>query len=590
MENEARWAKWEAVKPVSANCIWDVGPGTDFVPEVDIPTYHSLFLDETHSSPPVTPLFSQHGARYWSLGITEVNEDLGIPTCRGFIWKHKEGGLYIAFLVVRDPEEIKRREARFREAIRPYLEDFGGFWQKKKKELKDLYERLKQFNPEGARNVDLLHHLWDIETASQKVWEAHFTGMQPSYMAWVLLEEECKKRFGINDQSPEFQDMMRGFDNDIYRVDKQIWELSKQALDMGLGDVFRENEPEAIMPKLEVTAKGKEWLKKYNDFLQVHGWRVVRMMDLVNPYWLEKPSIPLETMKSYIVSGIATKKEYIMDERRREVSAKRESAIKAMLNRVPPQDSEWFRSLITLAQWASTYSEEHDLYCEFTSHAFFRRGYLGIGKRFAEEGAIDRPEDVFMLGPWEMEAHMLLPHQVDFRWLTRRRRAQWEEWVRRFNAEGEWRQRLYTDRPGGFEEAVAEDLLPSRDPIVTKIVIGEMPAVTAEELRADIVGLCGSPGQAEGVARVCKQYAELDRLQPGEILVCTATDATWTPGFNKAAAVITDKGGTLSHAAIVGREYGLPVVVNTFVGTQKIRSGQRVRVDAAQGAIYILNK
>jgi phosphohistidine swiveling domain-containing protein len=53
--------------------------------------------------------------------------------------------------------------------------------------------------------------------------------------------------------------------------------------------------------------------------------------------------------------------------------------------------------------------------------------------------------------------------------------------------------------------------------------------------------------------------------------------------------VIVDRGASLSHAAIVGREYGIPVVMNVFEGTQKIKSGQRVKVDAHMGTVYILD-
>jgi phosphoenolpyruvate-protein kinase (PTS system EI component) len=54
--------------------------------------------------------------------------------------------------------------------------------------------------------------------------------------------------------------------------------------------------------------------------------------------------------------------------------------------------------------------------------------------------------------------------------------------------------------------------------------------------------------------------------------------------------VVVDRGGSLSHAAIVGREYGIPVVMNTFEGTAKIKSGQRIRIDANLGTVFILDK
>lgn len=132
-------------------------------------------------------------------------------------------------------------------------------------------------------------------------------------------------------------------------------------------------------------------------------------------------------------------------------------------------------------------------------------------------------------------------------------------------------------------------MLPSLDPIAIKIIIGELPEITAKELEADLVGLCGSPGIAEGIAFVANSESEAEKMEEGQILVCPATAAPWIPLFNRIKACVTDRGGTLSHAAVVGREYGIPVVINTFEGTTKIKTGQRIRVDADRGAIYILD-
>jgi phosphoenolpyruvate synthase/pyruvate phosphate dikinase len=133
------------------------------------------------------------------------------------------------------------------------------------------------------------------------------------------------------------------------------------------------------------------------------------------------------------------------------------------------------------------------------------------------------------------------------------------------------------------------DLMPSGDPVIIKVVVGEIPK-RKEELKADIYGVCGAPGVAEGVARVVMTYDELKQVKPGEILVCPGTNPAWTPVFGLVKAVVSDRGGTLSHAAIVGREYGLPTVVNTFVGTATIKTGQRIKVDATKGAIFFLDK
>ena len=116
-----------------------------------------------------------------------------------------------------------------------------------------------------------------------------------------------------------------------------------------------------------------------------------------------------------------------------------------------------------------------------------------------------------------------------------------------------------------------------------------MPEVKPE-LKADMFGVCGSAGEAEGIARIAINYEDLAQVKPGDILVCPGANPAWTPIFGLVNGVISDRGGTLSHAAIIGREYGVPTIVNTFEGTAKIKNGQRLRMDAGKGAIFILDR
>jgi phosphoenolpyruvate synthase/pyruvate phosphate dikinase len=81
---------------------------------------------------------------------------------------------------------------------------------------------------------------------------------------------------------------------------------------------------------------------------------------------------------------------------------------------------------------------------------------------------------------------------------------------------------------------------------------------------------------------------EGDRLQPGEILVASTTNVGWTPLFPRAAAVVTDVGGSLSHAAIVARELGIPAVVGCGNATIRLKTGDRVLVDGKRGVVEIL--
>jgi pyruvate,water dikinase len=111
-----------------------------------------------------------------------------------------------------------------------------------------------------------------------------------------------------------------------------------------------------------------------------------------------------------------------------------------------------------------------------------------------------------------------------------------------------------------------------------------------EGLTHEIRGFAASSGVVEGPARVVKSVEEISRLQPGDILVCQVTNPTWAPIFQKIAGAVSDIGGSMSHAAIVAREYGLPAVVGTGSATSRIRDGQRIRVDGGRGIVTLLQQ
>jgi pyruvate,water dikinase len=103
--------------------------------------------------------------------------------------------------------------------------------------------------------------------------------------------------------------------------------------------------------------------------------------------------------------------------------------------------------------------------------------------------------------------------------------------------------------------------------------------------------LCGraaSSGVARGVARVVRSLGEAGRLGPGEVLVTETLSSSWTPLFATAAAVVTDVGGILSHAAVVAREYGIPAVLGAEGATVRVRDGQVVEVDGDRGLVRLL--
>jgi pyruvate,water dikinase len=95
------------------------------------------------------------------------------------------------------------------------------------------------------------------------------------------------------------------------------------------------------------------------------------------------------------------------------------------------------------------------------------------------------------------------------------------------------------------------------------------------------------PDIIPGTAKVVRSLAEASKLEKGDIMVCEMTMPPWMPLFSIAGAVVAGTGGPLSHCAIVSREYKMPCVVGTVIGTAVITDGMTLTVDGAKGIVRI---
>ncbi len=105
--------------------------------------------------------------------------------------------------------------------------------------------------------------------------------------------------------------------------------------------------------------------------------------------------------------------------------------------------------------------------------------------------------------------------------------------------------------------------------------------------RKSIAGTAGSPGRARGIARVISGPDDFRRFQPGDVLVAHTTTPVWTPLLNIASAAVTEVGGPFSHAAIVAREFGIPLVTGALDAVREIPDGTPVVVDGSAGIVYL---
>jgi len=337
---------------------------------------------------------------------------------------------------------------------------------------------------------------------------------------------------------------------------------------MGLEDAFKPEDNEEVLKELEKTDKGKKWFKEYKEFLMEHGWRCERMHSYDTPAWVENPSLAIGRVKV-----LMSQESFAFDDDRERIIQEREKAEKEVLAKLPVEQREWFRTLMKSAQKSGYWSEDHTYFCDFQVGAMGHWIATEIGRRFAEAGCIDSPEDVHFLHAHEIRKAAVPLGDVNLRPYVERRKEVWEK-------------ALKTDPPkflGNIEKA--QEVLRS-DPTLS--VSTQMPIVR-EELKADLYGAAAAPGVVEGVARVIMGADQLSELQEGDILVAPGTSAAWTVAFSFIKGLITDGGGALSHPVIMAREYGIPGVAGCLDATQKIKTGQRVKIDGNLGVVYILD-
>jgi len=111
--------------------------------------------------------------------------------------------------------------------------------------------------------------------------------------------------------------------------------------------------------------------------------------------------------------------------------------------------------------------------------------------------------------------------------------------------------------------------------------IGDAPSNLVDQWHGRTI----SPGQARGIARIVRSPAELARVQAGDILIAPTTDPAWTPVFTRLAGLVVERGGVLSHSAVVAREYRIPGVAGIPGIVDALRDGEMVEVDGNRGGV-----
>lgn len=343
----------------------------------------------------------------------------------------------------------------------------------------------------------------------------------------------------------------------------------------------------------------RECQNRFQAHLQRRGHAIYNL-DFANPVPADDPTPLLETFKLFL-SGQGVNPHT----RQQAAAEKRERATQAVLNRLKGLRLKLFCKFIAPARKYALLRED-GLADVGLGYPLPRQMLREVGRRFAKGGMIEKLDDIFWLTQNEVQqAVSRLDRGEALSRLTTivpQRKATWRA-ARRVSPPlmlpqikslgvdlGELKKGR--GRKGDTLKCVMREMQGRR------IMIGvrSFKVLTAEQhsLAGGKGGTLARLYQAgypvpDGFV-ILPMAFEGDQLQPGEILVAVTTNVGWTTLFPRAAAIVTDVGAPLSHAAIVARELGIPAVVGCGNATMRLKSGDRVRVDGGRGIIEILEK
>ena len=583
-----------------------VFPVDEFVREELYPGYKQAFGSQPFVAGPVRPFSHRDNERYWlrdslhfSEGMVPASiatlddaqtwgaqlgaEIVGVPPTRGSVNRLAGTHVYIGTIDVDTQWQVQARAARFGQYVSPILADFGAYWTTRAAELQSAYDHFDNLDLHVMSMPEVWTVLKDAYAFHRRAWFIHFEVMYvltANYLAFYALAEE------IGLSGSQVSSFLSGQQTFYSRTDEELWRLAELARSLGVSPALTTGAPADMRSRISALPQGPAWLGSFDRFLSEYGQRLEETCRIDTPSWVEDPSPALYSIGAFLAKPTGfdfhAARAAAVTERDGQIDAARRSLNGANLTRF--NEALASNQAANFAWW----NEEHNYLIDRRAAIPVRRATLELGTWLASSDEISDPTDLFFV--FKPELFDVMSGGGSTSWAELRamipdRRAYFEH----------WRERGPSLPP---MLGTIPDVVP--DPIMIEVF--GLSGRFLETMRGDpgAAGASGAPGVTEvrgfpaakgvveGVARVITTVSDLHLVEPGEILVCGGTTTEWTPAFGIIAACVCDTGGSLTHAAIVSREYGIPCVVGTAIATQVIKTGDRVRVDGRAGTVQVL--
>jgi phosphohistidine swiveling domain-containing protein len=540
--------------------------------------------DDLHIPNPVSPLFFDIGG--WWLTCDHMFRRFGTPFACDWIAKEINGYVYTAAIpcdpalraeatefenryaprTPRDPEYAGQIGPYLGGVLPIYASNFMDWWKNRlRPEIERNFAYLDAFDYEGSSLLELAVLLEDAMDVHDRHWKIHWMLNFAQFASTTNLNaviEEVGADTGLMGR------LQSSVEDRNWDSIEDLWQAKNEVKgDAELQQAFEQPTAKEVMAALEGTERGRRFIaERIETHQKTFGYKSMWSHELIYKLWSEDPAPIVEAIRGYVAT------DYDYPKSLKAVADDLEDAKRAVMEGIEGEAREKLQTALDMALGMNPLTPDHHFYVDQGTNARLRVAAIALGRKLAAAGALDDAEDVVFLRYNELRRLLADTEAFDAKELVSDRR--------------DTREDSFEMRAPSWLGTATKDALafpyaglwgfPDR------FYAGE-PSTTGE-----IKGLAASPGIVEGPARFVSSLEEFDQVQEGEILVCRMTNPAWVVLFTKISGLVTEAGGTVSHPAVVAREFGIPAVVGTGNAGERIKTGDRIRVNGATGVVEIL--
>ncbi len=546
--------------------------------------------DDLHCPHPLSPMYEDIGG--WWMSCDHMFRRFGTPFATDWIYKNVNGYCYTAAIpaqaglspavssqeygstyhvrVPLDPEYPNKIGTYLGAVLPTYGLQFATWWNERlvpemKRNFVYLEGKLDQQDKLDLMELACL--LEDAIDIHDRHWKIHWMLNFAQLSATLNLRAVMEKTHGKIDEALLGRLQNSAKDRNWDSIEA-LWKMKEEAkADSVLAAAFKHETAGEIIAALKTTERGRRFIdERVVPYQKEYGWHAVWSHEFIFPNVVEQMPPVIELVRGYIETNYNYPKTIAA------LAADIKSAAVEILAGLSGAALEEMRAANDINLRMAPLTPDHHFYIDQGANAHVRQVLVAIGRKLVAAGALDTADDVVYFKYNELRVFMGNPAGMNGKALVRKRKAE--------------REKAYTFRPKEWIGTCTPTQLAF--PYLNLWGFPDKFHRKESTVKGQINGIGGSPGVVEGIARVVLHEGQFDDVRAGDILVCQMTNPAWVVLFTKIVGLVTDAGGTVSHPAVLSREFGIPAVVGSSVATQQIKNGDRIRINGTTGLVEIL--